>query len=651
MPAAPSAAVSPVTATAPDQVERTPQLIVAPVDPLLQEGDDLTIEVTVDNRSDSPTSAATVEVLLTADPIGTRYSLSRWFAGEAIHASSVITTVSVPAVAAHDRRTVRATVEAEALGLDGRAWGAYGLAASSGELGAATSIVVRDEPGEATPTRLALAAPIDAPVGATGLLDADQLEQATTPGGAARTALDAALGAGATIGVDPAFGASIEALGADAPAGAESWFERADTSDTYALLYGNTDPVAQVRAGAYPIQSLGVPDADGDLLPANTGLLGSSDPVIDVTETAVQQDDLVALAEHGTVVLSTGAIDETIAGATPNAALSVDGVAVVGADDDVQRLIREAATAEPEAAADLRAELVGLLATITRERPSDQRTLAAVLPPATRGDASALLADLGRARFVETAGIETALEAEPREAVLATTDDPERTAGADLVTQALAEEAEVARIASIVDEPEVLLAELRLSLLAALPDAGRAVTEADRRAIAGLGDAMDEVRGAVQLVGGSPIHAVGENIPLPITISNELDVPANVVLTLRPTNALVTVPQSRIEVTVAPTSQQRVQVPIDVVGTGSLRMVVQLHTPDGVPLGQIQQVQISAQPTIEVAVAWALGIAIVLLIGFGIVRSITKRRRGQAHGDIDELAARAPRDEQQEGTA
>ena len=110
------------------------------------------------------------------------------------------------------------------------------------------------------------------------------------------------------------------------------------------------------------------------------------------------------------------------------------------------------------------------------------------------------------------------------------------------------------------------------------------------------------------------------------------------------------VDEPRLEVTIAPTSQQRVQVPIDVVGTGTLRMIVQLHTPDGVPLGQSQSLRISAQPTIEVAVAWALGIAIVLLLGFGLLRSIQKRRRGQARGDIDDLA-RSPRESTTEETA
>jgi hypothetical protein len=113
-------------------------------------------------------------------------------------------------------------------------------------------------------------------------------------------------------------------------------------------------------------------------------------------------------------------------------------------------------------------------------------------------------------------------------------------------------------------------------------------------------------------------------------------VPVQVVLSVRPSNALVTVPQSRVDVTVAAGSQERVQVPIEIVGTGTVLMIAQLHTPDGVPLGQLQTLRVNSQPTIETALAWVLGVAIVLLIASGIVRSVRKRRRGQAHGDLDE---------------
>ena len=649
--AAPMLAPAAASATTqPGQPAESPDLTIAPVDPLLQDGEQLDLEITIENGTESPTASTSVEVLLTSSPIGTRYSLSRWFDGQAILASSVIATVDLPAVAALDDHTVRATIDAEELGFETMPWGAYGLAASAPELGVATSVVVRDEPGESSPTTVALAAPIDSGVRGDGLLDAEALERATAFGGDARTALDAALGANATLGIDPAFGASAAALGDDAPEAALDWLERVDTPNTYPLLYSNADPIAQVRAEAFPIEPLGIPGADDDLLPATTGYVGTRLPVIDATEAIVRQGELESLAAAGTVVLSTASLDEQLEGRTPSANVSVNGVNVLAADAELQELVHAAAESEGSAAADVRARVLGLLATITRERPSDPRTLAAMLPATTTGDTAALLADLAEAHFVTTAGIDAALEVPQRQASLAEIEDPERNAGADLVRAALEQEAEAAQIASIVDEPAALLAELRLSLLVALPDAGQPVTDADRSAIESLGNAMAEVRTAVEIVHGSDIRAVGESVGLPITIANELDVPANVVLTVRPTNALVNVDEPRLEVTIAPTSQQRVQVPIDVVGTGTLRMIVQLHTPDGVPLGQSQSLRISAQPTIEVAVAWALGIAIVLLLGFGLLRSIQKRRRGQARGDIDDLA-RSPRESTTEETA
>jgi membrane protein implicated in regulation of membrane protease activity len=120
---------------------------------------------------------------------------------------------------------------------------------------------------------------------------------------------------------------------------------------------------------------------------------------------------------------------------------------------------------------------------------------------------------------------------------------------------------------------------------------------------------------------------------------------------VRPLNALVRVAQPSTDITIAPGSQQRVQVPIDVVGTGTVLMVAQLHTPDGVALGQPQIMRVTAQPTIETAVAVALGIAIVLLIAFGIWRSVRKRRRGEARGDADDIGDREARDRPVKETA
>lgn len=640
--AAPLLAPSPAqAATAPAEAA---SLVLTPVDPLLSTGEALELDVMLDNPTRESVPATSIEVLLTTAPISTRYGLSRWFDGQGILASSAIATVDLPAVSALGRTSTTVTIDADALGLDGAPWGAYGLAASAPDMQGGTSVVVRDEPGESSPTRLALAAPLDAGVGDTGLLDADELESLTELGGAARGALDDALDAGATVGIDPSFGASVEALGAGAPESAVDWLDLAERPDTYALHYANADPIAQVRADAFPVEPLGIPREDDEPLPPSAGTIGARAPVIDATRAVLQPEELATLAADGTVVLSTGNLAETLEGSTPSAHASIDGVAVLAADAEVQQRLRDATDPNADVAAQGRAELVALLATITRERPSDPRTLAAVLPAMTQGSAAAVLETLADADFVETVGIDDALDLPAREAVLASLDDPARDAGAELVSDALAQEADASRVASIVEEPASLLAGLRLTLLAALPDAGRPVTDADRAAIEGLGGELGQVQESVHIVSGSDIRAVGESVGLPITVANQLTVTAQVVLSVRPLNALVTVPQPRMDITLAPSTQQRVQVPIDVVGTGTVLMVAQLHTPDGVPLGEPETMRVTAQPTIETAVAVALGIAIVLLIVFGIWRSVRKRRRGDARGDADEAGARDARE-------
>lgn len=118
--------------------------------------------------------------------------------------------------------------------------------------------VVLVSPATAVPR--AASAPIDVSVivpltldaGADGLLDAAELQVATSPTGSLARELDEVLGTSATIALDPMILASIRVLGSNAPDTAVAWLDRlrAAPNEVFLLAYADADLSPLARASS-----------------------------------------------------------------------------------------------------------------------------------------------------------------------------------------------------------------------------------------------------------------------------------------------------------------------------------------------------------------------------------------------------------------
>ncbi|GMA29019.1 hypothetical protein GCM10025874_22720 [Arenivirga flava] len=230
-------------------------------------GDDLRLQVTVDNASavDVPESVATVA--LGDGPLRQESALSAWLAGDddvQQRARRTVGWLETPAIAAGQRSSFELTVPAGNLGIrdDPTVWGVRLLALDL-DLGEGRDVQARSSvtwlpEGVESQQRVATVVPLTSGVATTtGVLDEGQLTALTGEQGRLRTRLDAATAAGATIAVDPMVLASIRRLGTSAPAAAAAWLAdlEASTLDSFLLGYGDVDPIELLRANGASLRS------------------------------------------------------------------------------------------------------------------------------------------------------------------------------------------------------------------------------------------------------------------------------------------------------------------------------------------------------------------------------------------------------------
>ncbi len=146
----------------------------------------------------------------------------------------------------------------------------------------------------------------------------------------------------------------------------------------------------------------------------------------------------------------------------------------------------------------------------------------------------------------------------------------------------LAAEAADERFASIAETPDLIRAERRLALLAMLSSAWAANPVGWARASDSFLDDSERLRASVQVAEIASLLLVADNDQyLPVNVDNALDQAVTVYVTLRPTTAVLAVLERRVSVVVPPTSQVRVDVPVQSLTNGTVDFVVSLSSADG----------------------------------------------------------------------
>ncbi|MEJ5868345.1 DUF6049 family protein [Pseudokineococcus sp. 5B2Z-1] len=130
----------------------------------------------------------------------------------------------------------------------------------------------------------------------------------------------------------------------------------------------------------------------------------------------------------------------------------------------------------------------------------------------------------------------------------------------------------------------------------------------------------------VRLLQGGAVTVVGSQASVPVTVSNDLGQDVRVVVAAASSSPRVRVRQD-VTTTVAAASRTQVLVPVEAVGGGDARLLLQLRSPEGGALGP--QVVVPVRVRLEWAEWGTAGVAALggLVLLAGLVRSVRRVRR------------------------
>lgn len=667
--------VAPNTPVAPENTAI--EIVGAPASAgVLRPNQALVFSGTITNLTAQTLDDVTTALHVSSSRMVTRSAVSRWLAETSSVSPSrigaALAETRIPSLAVGQSRSFTVSVLSSSLAFMNGETGAFALEIHVAATGVAPSThrsVVSWLPDGAIPrVNLAVAAPLNAPPAPTGLLEADELERLTSPGGELYAHLEMMQNHTVAIGVDPMIIASIRLLGDSAPLSAREWLERLNATphDVFSLTYADSDQLLLHRAGAVePLGPISFPFSenvgpvpqetdtpDGSATPAASegdAETPAGDPLAFRTtidgflwpDSALKSEaDLDFLSAGGftrTLVSSSDVADYSLA--TPNALVGKHRITV--ADDQASKLVATAARASSDSEWDAAAaNLTAMLAVTAAQSPG--ATLVATvdreLAPNTRFTDKTLRA-IESLPWVNPTTMTNAFNvASGKTTVVDSTEgeDDDRLA----LTQALIDsENALTRFSSVADDPTLITGPQRLRLLSLLSSVWLDNLPAWDAAVTQYLTDSDETLNAVRIPEGSFINFPLEKGNLPITVRNELSFPVTVYVTVRAERAILNVTDSWVELNIEANSQTKASVPVESIANGEVLTTVSLSSSTGVQISEPTIVTLNVQAGWETTATVILAGIVILLFGAGIWRTILRQRAARSERTTSDQVA------------
>ncbi|HEV7848842.1 MAG TPA: DUF6049 family protein [Mycetocola sp.] len=654
----------------------------------------MTLTVTIDNSTAAELPAGNLVLESGIEPIESRTALADWLAGTGkLSSDRLLTSVPVPVLEPGARHTATPiTVSAALLGLPAEA-GAYPLDASytSGNtVVGASEAIVHTPDATHRPLGVAVAAPITAPPGTTGLLGGDALALYTSPTGVLTRQLDGLIDRPVALGIDPMIIASIRALGSAAPASAVNWLDRLSraTNETFPLQFADADASVQAQAGlpgllnpislrysldpenfadaavpgdptdpnnpATPTEPTPTPDPTATSSPnqgpaeptlptlaeltewpyTTTGIVWPADDTVQVADLPV----FTASGATTTVVSSSNVTAQE--GYTLGAAGAAGDTSVLVSDAGASEALRDAVTAvTTDEQLDALADLASQLMVFASEEDASERTLLLTLdrgwPLSGSRLSDAITGLLGMPAVAATVLSAAVMEKPTAVTIIDAPQAPDRLAVAKRLHT---REASLAEFSTMLDEPELLTGRERAEILSLLGVGWRSDTDGWTSAINAHDTATTTTLQSVSITATSPILMVSNQSSLPFSVRNEYDLPVTVVLQASSSSLKLSV-DSSVTQKIAANARESVRVPVEArLGNGDVSVRLQLYSPQSAVIGESSLVPVTVRADWEGIGAAVLVTLVTLLFIGGLIRTVHKRRADRRQPSDDGAA-------------
>lgn len=646
VPAAEAATVSPVVATqSAVTIDDIAPLTVTPTDTV-------TVRATVRNTGPDVIAEPTASLSVVRYRLQSRTQLRDWFADElTLPAATRLTTTTLEEpLGPGESRQVELSVPAEELRLlpYPEASGPRGIVVElddsrTGAVASARSFLLWFPQGAAQAVRLSVLVPVTGPAATPGDPEAWSASMAAAVAPSGRLARILAATAGVrevSWVVDPAL---MDAAAAGV-GGAEDWgsslLASASRREVFALDPFDPDIAALAAADVPPFQR-------GASARSDARVRGWRDDLaLPAPGTASERTLAAAVAAGDSLAVVDGGLEPTTP-TTPN------GVVPVGTDSGtVRALVPDAGLGELFATATPtnRQLLLAELAVIAQEQPG--RT-SHVLVATDRGwdpdvaATSALLGSLVDAPFVNLQPVATLAGAQPDDvprADLPDADTPRAALSPRLLRTAADQLADVTALAGVVPDPDAVTASYTRDLAAATSVAAGESRGLARKLLEAATAQGDELLGGITVLPGSTVNLINESGAIPITVRNDLPQPATVTVALLSRESRLSVDDVR-ETTVEPGGTSDVQIPVRAIGSGDVRVTVQIRAADGTVVAAPSEMTVRVRAGWEtVGTAIIGGLLVVLLVG-GIVRTV---RRGRSSRRMEPIRPSDPDENEDE---
>jgi hypothetical protein len=697
-------AVAPAMAAQPLATDTTGLTVAVATDSggVLVPGQDLNVSITITNSGNSMYLAGNVNLWIVDAPVTSRSAYTSWLSpsdesGQP-SGSTVVGTASTDAIAPATTTTVQITVPAASVPMSsqpGQATYEIGSTLSIGANAQATgrSSVVWNPADTGQRTNVAVAYPITSPAGSSGLISSADLATYTAPNGMLSKQLNGILGHDfVAIGIDPMIIASIRVLGSAAPPSAVEWLVRLEhaPNDIFPLSYGDADVVGQLQAGVpaplapvslsyalnpanfqNPVPPVGEPSPietpsvttptptappAGPALPTMAELLSWRYTLSGIAwpgDNTVRASELSTLAAAGltTTILASSNTNSGSQDTTPNGLLTFNGGKAIAADSGISTAIRAAATAGSDAAwHGAMAQVNAQLELIGHEKASSSRTILVTFDRGAPSSATQLartLDSLALSPWVTTATLPQALSATPATGVTVK-DSQEAVQRTRTISSLVAMERSVDSFASVLDDPSTMIGQARTQLLTLLAVSWQNPRNDWATSVANSLKASTDILNSVKILQTENVNLVSAQGSIPFTISNSLKTESvTVVVHASPSNGRIEIDSATTK-KVQASSRATVLIPVKAkLGNGQVTLTLQLFSQSGVAIGGPTTVPVDVHADWEGIGALIIGILLVLLFGFGIVRNVLRRRREAREEESEvaaaELAPEAPR--------